>query len=355
MSESDVQSIESLHEDVYGSKPRDSYYLGLIEDQGPSYIAMDEDGFLAGYITTRLRHSTAEIYIATLAVEPTSPNHKLVMVALIDAVLKWAEEKKAKYITMDTRASKTETISTFKKSGFRMKESGSYKDGESKIKLVKTYKKGKKKFKGKKGISKYTPYVKPEPIPGKYTIRKAETKDLYRITNLHNDSIAKQRKHSYFQKLLGYKPNYFWVAADSNDDMIGYSVCRPERLKGLKKGPYTKLNFVSMAVMEGWRRIGISRDFIEHIFSVARSTPYIQYVYGHVRGTNTNALDLYRSVGFKLKRYGKYEGEDDKIILIKRFRIPSVYPYWLKYGDYIKWFTAGAIAHEAIHAAEELF
>ena len=143
------------------------------------------------------------------------------------------------------------------------------------------------------------------------------------------------------------------MAADSNDDMVGYAICRPERLKGLKKGPYTKLNFVSMAVKDGWRRLGISRGFIRHIFHAIEESPNIQYIYGHVRGTNTNAIALYRSVGFRLRRGGKYEDGDNKMLLMKRYRLPAIYPYWLKYGDYIKWFTAGAIAHEAIHMVDD--
>jgi len=166
--------------------------------------------------------------------------------------------------------------------------------------------------------------------------------------------MIKQRENKYFNRLAEFDPCYFWVAADSNDDLIGYAVARPQRIPGLKKGPYTRLNFVSMAVEENWRGLGIAQLLIDDLFTAAKKNKNIEYVYGHVRGSNTIALLLYQKMGFGLKRIGTYEDDDvAKVLLIRRFRFPSLRPYWLKYGEYVKWFTAGAVAHEVIHAVRD--
>ena len=46
---------------------------------------------------------------------------------------------------------------------------------------------------------------------------------------------------------------------------------------------------------------------------------------------------------------GIYQDDDDeKYEIFKRYRLPSVLPYWTKYKDYIVWFAMGVVAHEAL-------
>ena len=48
--------------------------------------------------------------------------------------------------------------------------------------------------------------------------------------------MKKERKVTYFQKLIDATNNLVWVAVDSNDDVVAYIAGRQERMKGLEKG-----------------------------------------------------------------------------------------------------------------------
>ena len=271
-------------------------------------------------------------------------------------MLKDARKAKAQEVTMQTRESNKDIIKAFKSLKFKLHPDGTYKDGEKKVELVKKYKTKKSDFKLKKKSTKhtYTPYAKPKPKKGVFQIRKVLPKDIWKVHSLHNATMIKQRKNEYFRRLSEFDPCYFWVAVDSNDDLVGYAVARPQRIPGLKKGPYTRLNFVSMSVEEKWRELGIAQLLIDDLFAAAKKNKNIEYVYGHVRGSNTIALRLYWKMGFALKRIGTYDDDGvPKVLLIRRFRFPSLKPYWLKYGEVVKWFTAGVVAHEVVHAVRD--
>jgi len=347
--------LNDLHKSTYGVAPKGGYYFRILQGNGPSYAAVNSDKELIGFIATKVKYPTSEIYVASLALEEDY-KHKGIELELIRQVLKDARKFKAKEVTMHTRESNKDIIKAFKTLKFKVYSDGTYKDGENKCELVKQYKNKKSDFKlkDKPMKHKYAPHKKPEPKEGVFKIREVLLKDIWKVHALHNKTMIKQRENKYFNKLSEFDPCYFWVAVDSNDDLIGYAVARPQRISGLKEGPYTRLNFVSMAVEEKWRGVGIAQLLIDDLFTAAKKNKNIEYVYGHVRGSNTVALRLYGKMGFGLKRIGTYDDDDvAKVLLIRRFRFPSVKPYWLKYREYVKWFTVGFVAHEVVHSVRD--
>ena len=163
-----------------------------------------------------------------------------------------------------------------------------------------------------------------------------------------------KREISYFTNIMDKRDSIFLVALDSNSQVVGYIACRPERKKGFKTGPLTRLNFVSMAVDEKYRGWGIAKALIKDMIVEAKELPNMEMIYGHVRGKNRGARKLYRRMGFRHRKIGYYEDDgDSKYRLFKRIRLPSIKPYFKKYKNEIIWFGVGVTAHEVIHYVKQ--
>ena len=364
----DAPLLARTHKQVYGKLPKKDYYEEILyQSHNPFYVAADDEDQLLGFIAARVKPETSEVYIAsyvTLYADDDDPSlFDELEQKLIKAVDKDAKRLKAKKISMHSRKKNVNTTRAFEMAGYTTKDSGTYKDGGKKVHIFKNLKGGRDKlvvpkYKTKKpafskGYAKstYTPKPKPKPKKGVYEIKPATTAHVWQVAKLHNANMVKQRESPYFRKLIDrFKRPVFFVALDSNGDVVGYVAARPVRPPTVKVGKHTRLNFVSMAVASKWRSLGIAQDLIMAMQDEVRGRPEMEYIYGHVRGQNKGARRLYDKMGFRLKRIGKYADDgDDKYLLKKRYRLPSLKPYWQQYKDYIMWFGVGVGTHEAIH------
>ena len=121
--------------------------------------------------------------------------------------------------------------------------------------------------------------------------------------------------------------------------MVGYLAARRQhKITDDETTPYTYLNFVSMAVDKGARGRGLGAILVESMISEAKESD-VEVIFGHVRETNNKARELYRKLGFKEKRIGNYKDtEEEKYMIKKRIRLPSVRPYvkpTLKNGAFV--------------------
>lgn len=359
----DIPLITRVHRQYYGKSPKYNYYEGLLyPSHNPFYVATDDKNHILGFISARVEPEKSEIYITSyvpLYLEDDDPAlFDELEQGLIGAVEKNALKLKVKKISMHSRKKKINTSRAFDMAGFTIEDAGTYKDGEKKLHIFKDFKGGLDKisvpsYKTKQKTHK--PKPKPKPKKGVYTIRPATTADSWRVVKLHNEHMGKQREGSYFSNLITrFKRPVYFVATDSNGDVIGYAAARPVRPPIVKSGKHTRLNFVSMAIDPKWRGLGIGQDLIMSMIDEVKSRPEMEHIYGHVRGKNKGARRLYAKMGFKETNIGNYKDDDDiKYLIKKRFRLPSIKPYWNEYKDYFMWFAIGIGTHEAIHIVRD--
>ena len=348
----DVYEILKMHNANFKTQQKPAYYSSLIADaSNPFWMVVNtQSGELLGYLATRINIQESMITIVAMA---ESEKITGTLPLLLENTIKDAKKIKARSIITHTRESSTDVRKALIEFGFKESESGKFKDGENKFKYVLNLKGGSKFLLNpnirKHGQKRTNTKPLPKPVEGEYKIRDAKSKDIGAVTNMHNAFLAKKREESYFRNKIDAKDGSFLVATDSNGSVAGYIACRPERKAGFK-GPYTRLNLVSIGVGKQYRGWGIAKGLISKIVERAKKFPNIEFIYGHVRGKNTSAIRLYKKMGFRLKKIGGYKDDkDDKYEFYLRLRLPSIKPYVVKYQDTIKWFTVGVLAHEAIH------
>ena len=357
-SKRDIGDIVTLHNSVLNSRATYRYYEDILRIiYNPFWIAYDKSNReIIGFIAAKVKKEASTVYVASIAVEKEIQGIGIEK-SLLKRVLSSAKKLGAKYISMHCRKSSKKTRKILKKLDFIETDAGKYKDGEKKFLLTYTFEDIEekpiviphKKYKKRKKVR-----AKKKPIKGQFEIRESTYKDISQVLALHNEHMVRQREFSYFSYLNNKKNKLFYVAIDSNDDVAGYIACRPERKKGIKVGPNTRINFVSMTVGSEYRGWGIAKTLINKMFNEVSSRKNIEYIYGHVRGKNIAARNLYKKIGFRERRIGKYEDDgDSKYLIIKRFRIPAIMPYLIQYQDYIKWFSVGIIGHELIHLVRD--
>ena len=82
-----------------------------------------------------------------------------------------------------------------------------------------------------------------------------------------------------------------------------------------------------MAVDRGVRGKGLGSILVESMISEAQESD-VEVIFGHVRESNRKARELYRKLGFREKSIGNYKDtEEEKYMIRKRIRLPSVKPY----------------------------
>jgi ribosomal protein S18 acetylase RimI-like enzyme len=347
----DLKGVSALYKKIFGKSPKTNYFKEILnKSQNPFIVAYDKNEKVVGYVACRLNNAKGEVYIASMAEEPNSDG--VILRKLLKMLVKGSKEMDVSAIFTHNRESSEEYRNILKEVGFKEQKVGEYKDGETKYESYIVFKK--KSTIIPNTYRKRVTLPLPPPVEGKYTIRDAKQGDVTRITELHNKFLKIERKSTYFSSKVGSKNGIFLVALDSNKKIAGYIVCRPERKAGLKKGPFQRLNFISMAVDTDYRGWGIAKALITDMIDKAKQFPDIEYIYGHVRGKNKKAFNLYRRMGFKLKKIGTYkDDEDEKYELFMRIRYPSLKPYWLKYREPVMWIGVGIAIHEVLHLVRD--
>lgn len=351
-----VGNIVKLHDDTFKNKAKSSYYSDIVNTSHyPFWMAVDKvDNELLGFIATKVKPKDSLVYVASLA---TQSNVTGLKEPLIKQVMKDSKKLGAKYITTHSRKGSKKNRQSFKNLGFEESVDGTYRDGEKKYLLKYTFedveekplKISKKKYKKRKKVIEG-----PKPKEGVFSIRDATTTDISKVLSLHNRYLKKKREYNYFASKLRFKDPLFFVAVDSNDEVVGYLMCRLERKPGFIKGPYTVVNFISMGVDKEYRGWGIGKALVKHLITEVKRRPNLEYIYGHVRGTNIAARTLYKKMGFSEKKVGNYKDDDDeKYVIKKRIRFPAIKPYWNEYKGYMAWFIVGIGTHEVIHMVRD--
>jgi ribosomal-protein-alanine N-acetyltransferase len=148
--------------------------------------------------------------------------------------------------------------------------------------------------------------------PG-YRIREAVMSDLDKIIEINLRSLPEHYPRYFWEQHLIEWGRIFLVA-DVGGEVVGYMMNRIEEDEGFFKGDFVRRgHVVSIAVLEEYRRRGIGRALMLEGMTRMKDLYGAQEVVLEVRVSNGPAINLYRSLGFKVVRIlkGYYlDGED---------------------------------------------
>ncbi|GBC71806.1 Ribosomal-protein-alanine acetyltransferase [Candidatus Calditenuaceae archaeon HR02] len=152
-------------------------------------------------------------------------------------------------------------------------------------------------------------------------IRPVREEEILTIMNINRVCLPENYSYSFFYSIFKSNPESFLVA-DVGGVIAGYVMCRVEwggskidTLRLRKLG-----HIVSIAVLPEFRRRGIGRALMQEALNVLKNVYGCDEVYLEVRVTNTLAINLYHSLGFKVTRVAKnyyIDGEDAYVMALK--------------------------------------
>ena len=151
------------------------------------------------------------------------------------------------------------------------------------------------------------------PTLNAYKLRKFREEDLYKVVSINRLCLPENYTSSFFLELYKSYPETFLVA-EFGDDVIGYVTCRVEfgfselhRFKVARKG-----HVVSIAVLQEHRLRGLGTALM--LAALRGMTHYdCAETFLEVRAGNTNAINLYNKLGYKVTRTVSsyyFDGED---------------------------------------------
>ncbi len=147
-----------------------------------------------------------------------------------------------------------------------------------------------------------------------YRIERATKEDLDQVININLRTLPENYPRFFFEYLLERYPESFLVAKLDNK-VIGYIMCRVEDaiilsfpIHRIKRG-----HIVSFAVLPEYRRKGIGTQLLKEAIKALRDVYHCVDVFLEVRISNSEAINLYRKLGFsvsQIKRGYYKDGED---------------------------------------------
>ncbi|MEM2118246.1 MAG: ribosomal protein S18-alanine N-acetyltransferase [Candidatus Bathyarchaeia archaeon] len=146
-----------------------------------------------------------------------------------------------------------------------------------------------------------------------FKLRKFTMNDLRSVVHINMVCLPENYTDFFFIDLHQRFPETF-IVAEENGEVVGYIMCRMEL--GLSnfgfKGLVKKGHIVSVAVLPQYRRKGIGEALVNKAIEGMRLYNAKQ-CFLEVRVTNTQAISLYKKLGFQVTRtiHGYYaDGED---------------------------------------------
>ncbi|MHA1972255.1 MAG: ribosomal protein S18-alanine N-acetyltransferase [Candidatus Hodarchaeales archaeon] len=138
-------------------------------------------------------------------------------------------------------------------------------------------------------------------------IQQFKLSDLDQVIEINRDCLPENYPERFFRSIYAELPSAF-VVAKINENIIGYTMARIETgfssfslLHRARKG-----HTVSIAVLEGYRRKGVGRRILKKSMDAMINQGATE-LFLEVRVSNTPAVELYKSMGYKiLKEIPRY-------------------------------------------------
>jgi len=146
-----------------------------------------------------------------------------------------------------------------------------------------------------------------------FNIRRFQPADLDQVMHINRTCLPENYSSFFFTDLHERFPAAF-IVAEENGQVVGYAMCRVERgMPSFKVIGFTKKgHLISIAVLPEYQRRGIGYALMQEVMQAM-----LQYdateLFLEVRVSNTQAINLYKKMGFQITRTerGYYsDGED---------------------------------------------
>lgn len=152
-----------------------------------------------------------------------------------------------------------------------------------------------------------------EKAPG-YTIRRARQEDVERAMFINYAALPENYPRRFFEELFEDWGEAFYVAESPKGELVGYVMSRVEWKPGFFKKILTRSgHIVSIAVLEGYRRMGFGYALMAHAMHSLYHSYRTGETYLEVRVSNVPAVTLYESLGYrkvKVEKHYYLDGED---------------------------------------------
>jgi len=152
-----------------------------------------------------------------------------------------------------------------------------------------------------------------------FTLRRFNSADLDKVMHINRMCLPENYSGFFFLDLYQRFPETFLVAEDK-EEVVGYVMCRIEtRLPSFGIGVRKRGHVISIAVLPEYQRQGVG-------YALMQEAMRSMLLYGakecvlEVRASNTPAVNLYKKMGFEIRRTlrGYYaDGEDAYMMATK--------------------------------------
>ena len=150
-------------------------------------------------------------------------------------------------------------------------------------------------------------------------LRQFKPTDLNQVIHINRVCLPENYPSSFFLDLHHRFPETFLVA-EKGEGVLGYVMCRIETgfsafrpMGAIKKG-----HVISIAILPEHQRQGIGRALMNEVMRAMLECK-ARECYLEVRVTNTQAVDFYKKIGFKITQTlrGYYTDGGDAYILMR--------------------------------------
>jgi ribosomal-protein-alanine N-acetyltransferase len=133
-----------------------------------------------------------------------------------------------------------------------------------------------------------------------YKIRLCGEADIPSVIRVNTLTLPEHYTDDFYYQILRAYPETFFLA-EWNGAVVGYIMCRTEHGLSLLKrfGLAKKCHIISVAVVEAHRGKGVGTRLIQRAIERVRSES-AKECYLEVRVTNTQAIELYKRLGFRV-------------------------------------------------------
>jgi ribosomal-protein-alanine N-acetyltransferase len=145
-------------------------------------------------------------------------------------------------------------------------------------------------------------------------IRNAEKDDLIKVIEINRRCLPENYSYTFFEAILRDYPKSFFVAETYEGEIVGYVMCRVERVSKISSFRLKKSgHIISIAVIPEYRRMGIGKLLMLNALKSLKEEYGCEESFLEVRVSNKIAIKLYLDLGYKivdiLKSY-YIDGED---------------------------------------------
>ncbi|MBC7127146.1 MAG: ribosomal protein S18-alanine N-acetyltransferase [Candidatus Methanosuratincola petrocarbonis] len=151
----------------------------------------------------------------------------------------------------------------------------------------------------------------------KFTVREFRPEDLESVIMINKVCLPENYSPDFFMEHHWENPRIFLVA-QVGEKVVGYNMCRIEfGISNIKRDFAKKGHVISIAVLEGYRGMGIGQRLMEDGMKNVRESGASE-IYLEVRQSNLPAIQLYRKLGFRAVRVleGYYRDGENAYLMV---------------------------------------